>query len=552
MSDFKDDELKEIDTADKGFEVDEIFATDSEGKSSEELNNEGLNEELQNGVANEELYNGVSNEGLHNDVSNEGIHNDVANEELLNSAANKVLDSNVTNEELNNDPTIEDFKEEDTSIQKEAKEIEDTSNQKESDEKDFYDGRKYHPLMEPKKGNTKKGLFIITAVTAFALLVLCITLIVIRERDSKVDGTVVKNVSSNNADDALKTDELNSGLDNDGSSNNATNNEVTNNEAVTYPPCEVTLGEYLGISVTAQKVEVTDEEIQAELSYLVSENPVLTDVLDRIEVQSGDIATIDYVGTVDGVEFDGGSYNGYPLEIGAGNFIEGFEEQIIGHKVGENFDINVTFPDDYSADMAGKEAVFNITIQGIGFYAEAEVNDEFIAANTEYQTLEEYKKGTYENLLESAKQAADSKKESDIINTALNNASFSNITTEEVEAKKDEMISEYETYAGYYGIDLATFASYYFGMDEATFYEEMAKAAELQVKTNYFLKKVIEVEGIVLTEVEYTEGLEKYAELNGFGTKEEFESYFGKEVIEDFLLTNKAYELIINSAKVIE
>ena len=390
--------------------------------------------------------------------------------------------------------------------------------------------------MEPEKGNKKRGLFFIVAISSFVLLFVCITLILLRNHSSLVSSTYNKLVS-------IVKNESTKGED-----TNALSNTIKNGSVSSDLPCEVVLGEYLGITVTAQKANVTEDEVEAELAQLISQNPILIDIMERSVVQLGDIVTIDYVGSVDGVAFDGGSDSGFPLEIGAGNFIEGFEEQIIGHKLGENFDIQVTFPESYAEELSGKEAVFNITIRGIGYYETAKANDDFIAANTEYKTLEEYKKGTYETLLESAKQAAESKMESDIINTAINNATFINISLEEVESKKAEMLSEYESYAGYYGLDLATFASYYFGMDEETFYSEMAKAAEIQVKTNYFLKEVLKKEGIVLTEEEYKSGVEEYAQVNGFMTTEEFETYYGREIIEEFLVMNKAYDIIINSA----
>ena len=400
--------------------------------------------------------------------------------------------------------------------------------------------RKYHPLMEPERGNKKKGLILCAGISAIVLIMICNVMILFLNPNSIVTSAYNKLMGIIKNEPAMSED------------TNTSKSTIGDGNIIDYPACEVELGEYLGITVTAQKAIVTEDEVEAELSTLLGQNPILIEVTSRSDVQVGDIVTIDYVGSIDGVPFDGGSDQGYPLEIGAGNFIEGFEEQIIGHKVGENFDIQVSFPESYAEELAGKDAVFNITIHGIGYYEMAEANDDFIAANTEYKTLVEYKKGTYDTLLESAKQAAASKTESDIINTAVNNATFINISSDEVEAKKEEMMKEYESYAGYYGLDLLTFASYYFGMDETTFYSEMAKAAEIQVKTNYFLKKVTEAESIVLTDEEYKSGLEEYAQVNGFMTIEEFETYYGREIIEEFLLMNKAYELVINSAVIID
>lgn len=402
-----------------------------------------------------------------------------------------------------------------------------------------------HPFAEPERGNKKKGLFLFAGISVIALIMICNVIILFLNPSSIVSSTFNKLIGIIKNEPVISKDVNTENA-------NTENGALGDGSVVNYPACEVELGEYLGITVTAQKAVVTEDEVEAELSALLEQNPILIEVTNRSDVQSGDIVTIDYVGSIDGVAFDGGSDQGYPLEIGAGNFIEGFEEKIVGHKVGENFDIQVTFPESYAEELAGKEAVFNITVHGIGYYEMAEANDEFIAANTEYKTLVEYKKGTYDTLLESAKQASDSKTESDIINTAVNNATFINISSDEVDAKKEEMMKEYESYAGYYGLDLLTFASYYFGMDETTFYSEMTKAAEIQVKTNYFLKKVIEAESIVLTDEEYKSGLEEYAQVNGFMTTEEFETYYGRDIIEEFLIMNKAYNVIIDSAVIIE
>ena len=145
--------------------------------------------------------------------------------------------------------------------------------------------------------------------------------------------------------------------------------------------------DYAGLELTKEIIEVTDEDAEQEVSYMLQYNPV--ELPDDTAIETGMVANIDYLGTVDGEAFDGGEYQGYDLEIGSGSFIEGFEEQLIGHKKGESFDITVTFPDDYYEELAGKEAVFSITINAVKEIL-AEPTDEWAAAYTDYDTAEEY------------------------------------------------------------------------------------------------------------------------------------------------------------------
>ena len=163
---------------------------------------------------------------------------------------------------------------------------------------------------------------------------------------------------------------------------------------VTIETDNIIVGQYKGVEIEKVEVEaVTDEDIEDALNELVDEYTTTEDVTDRTDVQDGDIANIDYVGKIDGVEFEGGADEGFDLEIGSGTFIDGFEEGLIGAKVGDTVDVKVTFPDPYenNTDLSGKEAVFTVTVNSIQAEVVPELTDAFVAENTDYTTIEEYR-----------------------------------------------------------------------------------------------------------------------------------------------------------------
>ena len=171
---------------------------------------------------------------------------------------------------------------------------------------------------------------------------------------------------------------------------------------------EVKLGEYKGLKKEQTPVEVTEEDIKNELDRIANTNARTLDITDR-PVQADDTVNIDYAGTVDGVAFDGGTAEGYDLKIGSHSFIDTFEDQIIGHAIGEEFDVNVTFPEEYhAAELAGKPAVFHVKVNGIKAKELPEINDEFAQDVSEFDTLEEYKEDLKKAILERKEKAAES------------------------------------------------------------------------------------------------------------------------------------------------
>lgn len=316
---------------------------------------------------------------------------------------------------------------------------------------------------------------------------------------------------------------------------------------------DVTLGKYKGVEVSVLPVEVTDEDMQTEIDYLLKSNPNFIEITDRKDVQDGDVVNIDYVGSIDGEKFDGGSAEDTLLTIGSNTFIDDFEEQLIGHTVGETVDVNVTFPENYSStDLAGKDALFVVTINKIGKEEAAELTDEFVAANTSYKTVDEYKTSLKESLLEDAQSASDTQKEIDLVTAVIEASTFNNLSQEEIDQTVTDMNNYYESMATSAGLDYSLFKLYYFGMDEETFDTEIKKAAELQVKQKYILEAIAKEEGLTVSDDEYTTFLADYAKTYNYDSPEKFEEAYGKENVSKTILLDKALAVIKDNAVEVE
>ena len=317
---------------------------------------------------------------------------------------------------------------------------------------------------------------------------------------------------------------------------------------------DVTLGKYKGVEVSVLPVEVTDEDMQSEIDYLLQSNPQFIEITDRKDVQDGDVVNIDYVGSVDGKEFEGGSAKDSLLTIGSNSFIDDFEDQLIGHTVGETVDVNVTFPESYSnnADLAGKDALFVVTINKIGKQETPELTDEFVAANTSYKTVDEYKTSLKDSLLEQAQNNSDTQKEIDLVTAVIEASTFNNLSQDEIDQTVTDMNSYYESMATSAGIDYSLFKLYYFGMDEETFETEIKKAAELQVKQKYILEAIVKEEGLTVSDEEYTTALAEYAKSYNYDSPEEFETAYGKDNVTSTILLDKALAVIKDNAVIVE
>ncbi len=310
----------------------------------------------------------------------------------------------------------------------------------------------------------------------------------------------------------------------------------------TYP--EVKLGEYKGLKVTKLPTEATDEDIENELLSMQKRNSRLIDVTDRA-AEMGDTATIDFEGFTDGVAFEGGKGENYPLELGSGSFIPGFEEQVAGHSIDEEFDVNVTFPEEYAAELAGKEAVFKCKIHEIKATELPELDDEFAKDVSEFDTLDELK----EDLKKKLSDSKEAKAKTDIENQLLDQV------VEGMEAdipecmfakRNDEMMQEYSYQLQNSGIDLDTYLQY-MGQDKETFKASLKDGAEKQVKLSLALTAVIEAEKIEPTEEEINDEAAKIGANYGMDAEQVKKSVPVSRIAED-VARNKAVDLIVDSA----
>lgn len=313
-------------------------------------------------------------------------------------------------------------------------------------------------------------------------------------------------------------------------------------KVTTYP--EVKLGDYKGLKVAKLSTEASDEDVDNELKAMQDRNSRLI-VADDREAQNGDTVTIDFEGFVDGVAFDGGKGENYPLELGSGSFIPGFEDQVEGHKIDEEFDVNVTFPTEYAEELAGKDAVFKCKIHEIKAKELPELDDEFAKDVSEFDTLDELKADLKKQISE--KKAEDAKR--DMENQLLEQI-CENMEVEIPECmftkRQDEMVQDYSYRLRSQGLDLDTYLKY-LGQDMDSFKETFKDGAEKQVKVAIALRAIIEAENIEATEDDINAEAEKIGAQYGMDA-EQVKKVLAAEQIADDVKRNKAVDIIVDSA----
>lgn len=312
------------------------------------------------------------------------------------------------------------------------------------------------------------------------------------------------------------------------------------------------LGNYKGVQAEAVSLEVTEEEIQAEIDALLNFYPDTKPVEGKTVVEEGDIVNIDFTGRMDGELFAGGSSEGrgYILTIGSHSFIEGFEEGLIGKETGTICELNLTFPEPYNPnpDFSGKEVVFEVEIHDIVEYVDAQWTDEFVQKNTEYDSIEAYREGTKKTLETEKIQNQPSMWQQKVIQAVIDESEF-DCKESEIEALKSNIIQEYQMYAAFSGVELAEFLQYYMGgISEAEFEQQAAEQAENQLKGQLVIDAIREAENISLTEEEYQESLKELADQYGAESPEAFETQYGRETIENNLLYDKTIAFVVDQA----
>lgn len=274
---------------------------------------------------------------------------------------------------------------------------------------------------------------------------------------------------------------------------------------------EVKLGAYTGLTVKKDYKKTTKKEVEDELKMVADRSARFVDASDS-EAKMGDFATIDFVGMVDGEIFEGGSATNYRLELGSKSFIDTFEEQIVGMKVGDNKDVNVTFPENYQAEeLKGKPAVFKVTLEKIERKELPEINDAFASNVSEFETLEEYKKDIEKRMNIKKEQEAERKLENDLIGKIVD-ASEVEVPEILVERQLDMFIKDLETRLSYQGLKLDEYLGY-LGTDVEKLRKDKREQAKQSCKTRLVLEELIKKENLYVTDEELNGKLQEMADL---------------------------------------
>ena len=308
---------------------------------------------------------------------------------------------------------------------------------------------------------------------------------------------------------------------------------------------EVTIENYKGIEVEKKVAEVSDDEINAEIDKARDRNARFIQESEDA-VKDGDTVTLDFEGFVDGVAFDGGKGENFELKIGSGSFIPGFEDQIVGQKIGEGFDVNVTFPEDYSAkDLAGKAATFKCEVKSLKQLPE--LDDEFVKDVSEFDTVDEYKADLKSKLTERAEANAERELENALAESLMN-LLVAEIPEPMFEAETENYLRDYDTRLRSSGLDLKTYMQYT-GLTLDAIRAQLRPQAEKQVKIRLALEKIALLEKLDATEDEINEEYTRIGTAYGVET-EEVKKMIAPEDIKADLLASKAMALVKENANI--
>ena len=310
---------------------------------------------------------------------------------------------------------------------------------------------------------------------------------------------------------------------------------------------EVTLGDYKGVEVPKTEITVTDEDVEAELKKEQEKNSRTISVEDRA-AQLNDIVTIDFEGSVDGVPFDGGQATEYPLTLGSNTFIPGFEEQLVGAKVGDDVDVKVTFPEEYQAkELAGKEAIFKCAVKKIEAKELPELDDDFAKDVSEFDTLAEYKEHVKTNLEDKKADEAKRAKEDAAVDKAIENAQM-DIPEAMLMTQCRQMLDDFSRRMQSQGLSMDQYFQFT-GMTADKMMEDMKPQALKRIQTRLVLEAVAKAEDIQVSDEEFDAELQKMADMYKMELsqiKEFMGEFEGKQIRSDIAI-QKAVDLIVNS-----
>ena len=320
-------------------------------------------------------------------------------------------------------------------------------------------------------------------------------------------------------------------------------------EVALKPPVE--LGKYKGVKIEKIETEVTDEDIDNEIKREQESNARTITVTDR-PVKDGDTAMIDFEGFIDGEAFEGGKGENYPLVIGSGSFIPGFEDQLIGKNTGDETDVNVTFPEDYNAkDLAGKDAVFKVKINEIKEKELPELDDEFASEVSEFDTMAEYREDVKKNLAEKKEKEAKEKREDAVIEAIIKDSKME-IPEAMIDTQTKSMVNDYARRLQSQGLSLEQYFMFT-GLDMDKFTEQMKPGARKRIESRLILEAIVAAENFDVSDEEYEKELERMADESHIEV-DKLKEYIGDDeegkerIIEDIKI-QKAVDLIVDNCK---
>lgn len=314
----------------------------------------------------------------------------------------------------------------------------------------------------------------------------------------------------------------------------------------------VELGDYKGIEYTMDVAEVTDDQVNQQIDSFLDGLAETEEVTDRA-VEDGDTVNIDFKGTKDGEEFEGGSSEGYDLVIGSGSFIDGFEDGLIGHEIGDEVSLDLTFPEEYpqNEDLAGQDVNFKVTINSISVKNTPELTDKVVADNTDYDNVEDYKASVRKSLEDSNKSSAEQQAQADVFNKVVENSKITGYDEDEVNELIDKEFDTFkqtaESYKSYgYSYDDVLAANGYSSEDELK--EGITQYVKKYLDQVMVLYCIADKEGITVSSEETDAMVEEYMTTYSVKTKDEVYDYFGDDYFEVSILSQKVRDFLMENA----
>ncbi len=309
------------------------------------------------------------------------------------------------------------------------------------------------------------------------------------------------------------------------------------------------LGEYKNVEYVETKTEITDAMVESKVQEFLSGYAV-SETLTSGTAEMGDQVNIDYVGYIDDEAFENGSGTGYSLTLGSGTMIDGFEEQIVGHDVGETFDIKTSFPDEYpnNPDLAGAPAVFEITLNSITRQTLPDYTDAFVASNTDAESIADYEQSIREELETTYGEMDERYNKSAVMQVVLENANITEYPEQEMQELFDSTLSDVQAEADQYGYDLATYVSARYGYAEDDFREYVSSLVEDFMREKIVVCAVAKAEGITVTKDEIKAYKAEMMESSNITDEDEFDKRFSEEDITYYTIADKVVNFLLENA----